>query len=90
MDSLCEGKQFIFNGGSEMSGIKKESSNDIDRFEIRECMSELRDRLHLLTHTTTGLIKDGGVPPDNTICGVLHAFRDCGKVIDRVEKMAGG
>jgi len=87
MDSLCEGKQFIFYGGSEMADIKKENPND---FEIRECMSELRDRLHLLTHTTTRLIKDETVPSDNTVCGVLHAFGDCEKVIDRVEAMAGG
>jgi len=73
-----------------MAYVKKEDSNDFDGFEIRECMSELRDRLHLLTHATTGLMKDGAVPSDNTICGVLHAFRDCGKVIDRVEAMAGG
>jgi len=73
-----------------MTDIKKVNFNGVESMEIRECMGELRDRLHFLTLATTGLMEGGEVPSDNAICGVLHSFDDCKKIVDRVEVMAGG
>jgi len=73
-----------------MVNIKKVNSNDIDGFEIRESMDELRDRLSFLGYVTTALISSGEAPSDRIVCGMSHVFDDCKKVAERVEVMAGG
>jgi len=67
-----------------MEKVTKMKPADMSNVEMIDLLDELRGRLHLLSHATTGLLSSGITPSDDTVNGINYAFDDCCKIVNRV------